>query len=76
MKYLYGNSLAGVSHTNIGLPCQDACDMANTGFALIAAVCDGVGSQRNSDLGSQTASAACVAYCANFGISGYALIAL
>jgi hypothetical protein len=44
--------------------------MANTGFALIAAVCDGVGSQRNSDLGSQTASAACVAYCAKFLQSG------
>ncbi|MDR1642646.1 MAG: protein phosphatase 2C domain-containing protein [Clostridiales bacterium] len=65
MKYIYGNKLVGVGHDSSGKPCQDAFAFANSGFALIACVCDGVGSQKNSDLGSQTASDACVTHCAN-----------
>ncbi|MDR1641269.1 MAG: protein phosphatase 2C domain-containing protein [Clostridiales bacterium] len=63
MKLAYGSSIAGVSHIKRKRPCQDAFFIANSDFALIAAVCDGVGSQKHSGMASAVASEACVKHC-------------
>jgi hypothetical protein len=63
MKLAYGSSIAGVSHLKRKRPCQDAFFIAHTDFAMIAAVCDGVGSQKHSGMASAVASEACVKHC-------------
>lgn len=50
---VFGASVAGKSHLDKGLPCQDAHAQAVVGSSLVAVVCDGAGSARHSDEGAQ-----------------------
>lgn len=45
-------SVRGTSHEELGLPCQDACEVWDSGDVLIAAIADGAGSGSRSELGS------------------------
>lgn len=62
-KYVYGGMRRGKSHEADGEGCQDAFSKKDLGFAIVAAVCDGVGSDAHADMGSAFASSACVKYC-------------
>lgn len=50
---VFGASVAGKSHLDKGIPCQDAHAHAKVGASLVAVVCDGAGSARHSELGAQ-----------------------
>lgn len=63
----YGFSLTGKSHTARGIPCQDAhriCELDN-GWT-IAAVADGVGSARNSQVGARIAVDTVIEFCREY----------
>ncbi|MGH2508653.1 MAG: PP2C family serine/threonine-protein phosphatase [Ktedonobacteraceae bacterium] len=45
-------SVRGTSHAELGLPCQDACEVWASDDLLIVAVSDGAGSGSRSELGS------------------------
>lgn len=50
-------SVRGSRHEAVGLPCQDACHWhMSAGGLFIAAVCDGLGSAEQSEIGSTIAS--------------------
>jgi serine/threonine protein phosphatase PrpC len=77
MRLAYGSSIVGVSHIKKKKPCQDALAVNCTEYALIAAVCDGLGSQKHSGLASKAASAACVKCCSSkikAGMSEYKIL--
>lgn len=46
-------SVAGKSHVDANVPCQDAHAFEDAGQALVAAVCDGAGSAASSDRGAR-----------------------
>ncbi len=50
---IYAAASTGVSHLDAGLPCQDAYAFHDHGELLLAAVCDGAGSQPRSDAGAR-----------------------
>jgi len=63
--FAYGSKLPGVSHTAIGKLCEDNfCISGTHAGAVIAAVCDGVGSDAHAEMASAVASRAAVEYCA------------
>ena len=65
MLHTYSVNLPGPSHLAGGVPCQDACCVANLGGGLVvAAVADGLGSESRSDVGSRVACEGAVAFCA------------
>lgn len=49
---IFAASVTGKSHTDAGLPCQDAWSGRVAGDVLVAAVCDGAGSQPMSHRGA------------------------
>jgi hypothetical protein len=54
--YIYGHSIIGSSHFTEGLSCQDANKFINLDNGwVVAAVSDGVGSAKNSSIGSNIA---------------------
>lgn len=53
---VFAASATGKSHIDAGTPCQDASAHAVAGDVLVAAVCDGAGSQPLSHVGSQALS--------------------
>ena len=57
--YVFGASVVGPLHVQMGLPCQDASDywFHESGLGVIA-VADGLGSAAKSDVGARTAVAA------------------
>lgn len=59
----YAVNLPGPSHIDQGIPCQDSYEIAFSDGAAIAAVADGVGSERYSDLGSAIAAKEVVEAC-------------
>ncbi|MGI5884536.1 MAG: protein phosphatase 2C domain-containing protein [Candidatus Spyradocola sp.] len=57
--------MAGPYHLDCGIPCQDAFAVQQgAGSIVCAAVADGLGSERFSDAGAQTAAQTAVAFCA------------
>lgn len=58
--HVFAAAAIGKSHSDGGLPCQDAFAHALAGETLVAAVCDGAGSKSLSQIGSATASAVVV----------------
>ncbi|MDR1642648.1 MAG: protein phosphatase 2C domain-containing protein [Clostridiales bacterium] len=79
MRLAYGSSIVGVSHIKKKKPCQDALAVNCTQYALIAAVCDGLGSQKHSGMASKVASEACVKYCSSkikAGMSEYQVLSV
>lgn len=61
----YAICLPGPSHVELGLPCQDACQVRlRADGVAIAAVADGLGSERFSHIGARVAAESCVRYCA------------
>jgi len=59
------HKLTGVSHKKENTVCQDSFAFnKDNSMAVIAAVADGVGSEKHSDFGSKTASETAVSYCA------------
>lgn len=48
-----GQSVIGTSHQKLGLPCQDACQIAMRDQRLVAVVADGAGSVKHSDVGAR-----------------------
>ena len=65
MMHVYGACVAGPRHLEAGRPCQDARAswVSEDGSLAVAAVSDGLGSERLSEVGSAVASEAAVAYC-------------
>lgn len=65
MLRTYCVNIAGPSHLECGIPCQDACAVAHVGERLmVAAVADGLGSEVHSDIGSRVACEVSVKWCA------------
>ena len=63
--------MAGPYHLDNGLPCQDSLYVRDCGDgAVIAAVADGLGSQKYSDVGSRIASETAVSFCAEHFVAG------
>lgn len=57
-----GASVAGESHREVGLPCQDACAwVVRTDGVVLTAVADGAGSSILGDVGARVAVAAAIA---------------
>ncbi len=52
---IFGASVKGPAHIKSGLPNQDAWMARQLSFGSIICVCDGLGSRKNSDLGSKMA---------------------
>ena len=50
---VFAASSIGKSHTDGGLPCQDAYGSAFDNARLVAIVCDGAGSASKSDIGAK-----------------------
>ncbi|MBR6874128.1 MAG: protein phosphatase 2C domain-containing protein [Ruminococcus sp.] len=62
----YSNSMAGPYHIDKGLPCQDSrCFKEGKDGIVIAAVADGLGSMKFSEIGSKVACETAVEYCAS-----------
>lgn len=63
MLCAYGASVAGPRHLERGVPCQDSCVtwVSDDGTMAVAAVADGLGSERFSDEGSAVACETAVA---------------
>ena len=63
MPFLFGVSVTGQSHIESNIPCQDNCHYAilSPNIAAIA-VSDGVGSEKNSEIGSNIAVHASIDY--------------
>ena len=62
----YGFSIAGSSHVTLGVGCQDSCKTRpenGCGRFVVAAVADGVGSCRHSDVAAQIAVEFSTAFC-------------
>jgi len=59
MPFLFGASVAGAGHLKLGIPCQDAfaCETLGGGFAAFA-IADGLGGEKESELGAFTAVSA------------------
>src|SRR5688572_30900211 len=53
---VFAAAATGKSHLDGGIPCQDAFFSALVGDTLVAAVCDGAGSQPLSHLGAAAVS--------------------
>jgi len=60
-----GNSLKGKSHEQSGTVCQDSYFYLENGGFVVAAVADGLGSSKHSDIASKMAAKAAVEYCAS-----------
>lgn len=56
VPYIFGASVIGPLHTQLGIPCQDACafESFTSGLSVIA-VADGLGSATKSEIGSRVA---------------------
>ena len=66
MIYSYGVSLPGTDHIKTGVVCQDAHKIVNIDSnAAIAAVADGLGSAKYSDVGSKLAVENAIQMCAH-----------
>ena len=65
MLYSYQVNIAGHGHARRGIPCQDSCAVwcDDEGQIAIAAVADGLGSERCSQVGSQVAAETFVSWC-------------
>jgi len=77
MIYNYGFSIAGKSHLDIGVPCQDShyIKKMDNGWC-IAAVADGVGSAKNSKIGSEIAAKTVVEFCDKYMPWDYSIIGI
>lgn len=65
MLRTYRANVAGPSHREAGIPCQDSCAVERIGERLVVtAVADGLGSERHSDIGSRVACSTAVSHCA------------
>lgn len=64
MKMMYGHRLTGISHKKKKTICQDFFTFKKIEDVMIAAVADGLGSNKHSDFGSNIAATAAVDYCA------------
>lgn len=65
MLYSYQVNIAGPGHVLRDIPCQDSCAVwcDDAGSIVIAAVADGLGSERYSQVGSQVAAETFVSWC-------------
>ena len=63
--FIYSASVAGPSHKQANIPCQDSCAIVRTGKYMILAVADGVGSMKYSDQGSKLAANVSIQYCSH-----------
>jgi serine/threonine protein phosphatase PrpC len=63
MVLTYGFSLMGTSHKSNGTKCQDANGVGYVKDIVVAAVADGVGSCKHSDIASRIAVDVSIAYC-------------
>ena len=65
MLYSYQVNIAGPGHVLRDIPCQDSCAVwcDDAGGIVIAAVADGLGSERYSQMGSQVAAETFVSWC-------------
>lgn len=65
MLYSYQVNIAGPGHVLRDIPCQDSCAVwcDDAGSIVIAAVADGLGSERYSQVGSQVAAETFIAWC-------------
>jgi len=50
---VFAASAIGKGHIDVGLPCQDACELVIDNERLVAVVCDGAGSASQSDIGAR-----------------------
>lgn len=65
MIRFYKANMAGPSHIDQDIPCQDSCFILTREDGIVAAACaDGLGSERYSDVGSRIAAETAVTYCA------------
>ena len=65
MFYAYGVSVQGTYHTSNGVVCQDAHQIVRCGDNMIvAAVADGLGSEKYTDVASRLAVDTAASYCA------------
>lgn len=64
MIYSYGISIAGTSHDKKGIDCQDSNKISKLSVCTIAAIADGVGSSKHSDIASSKAVEVAVDFCA------------
>ena len=60
-----GDSQKGKSHETNGLPCQDSYFVMERGDLVFAAVADGLGSSKHSEIASEMAARSTVEFCAN-----------
>lgn len=73
-----GDSQKGKSHETNGSPCQDFHSFIVRADFVVAAVADGLGSSKHSDIASKMAATSTVEYCANSihkGMSDSSIIA-
>lgn len=65
MLYSYQVNIAGPGHVLRDIPCQDSCAVwcDDAGSIVIAAVADGLGSERYSQVGSRVAAETFVSWC-------------
>ena len=63
--FIYKASVAGPSHKQTNVPCQDSCAIARAGKYMVFAVADGVGSMKYSDQGSKLAANVSTQYCSH-----------
>lgn len=64
MIYAYGVTVQGTHHIKINTPCQDAHNIGKiSNNIVVAAVADGLGSEKNSDIASKIAADTSVNYC-------------
>lgn len=77
MLYNYGFSVIGKSHIAKGACCQDshAIKELENGW-VVAAVADGVGSAKNSQIGSKIAAEIVVDFCAKYMPPDYSIIGI
>ena len=73
---VFAASSIGKSHIDAGTPCQDASAHQVVGDTLLAAVCDGAGSQELSHIGSEALSRRVVALLAERANAGTNLVTL
>jgi len=66
LPFIFGASVAGESHKQLGVPCQDAwvCEILGGGFAAFA-IADGLGSAANAEQGARAAVSAAMEFVEN-----------
>ena len=77
MVFSYGFSVIGKSHISRGICCQDshAIKQLENGW-VVAAVADGVGSAKNSQIGSKIAARIVVDFCVKYMPPDYSVIGI